>query len=61
MSRLKGRIFFEPEDSVTTVLAGREEFRKPIPSLHRQVCSRLTGNSPNGFEIIPKEAQQRVR
>ncbi|HVQ20470.1 MAG TPA: ABC transporter substrate-binding protein [Terrimicrobiaceae bacterium] len=60
LSEAKGRIFFEPEDSVTTVLAGREEFLKTNPGLaqafvaaHRELTQWIRDH--------PEEAQQRVR
>jgi NitT/TauT family transport system substrate-binding protein len=60
LSEAKGRIFFEPEDSVTTVLAGREEFLKTNPGLaqafvaaHRELTQWIRDH--------PEEAQRRVR
>lgn len=55
-----GRIFFEPENTVTTVLAGREEFLKTNPELaskfataHRELTQWIRDH--------PEEAQRRVR
>jgi sulfonate transport system substrate-binding protein len=60
LSEAKGRIFFEPEDSVTTVFAGREEFLKTNPGLaqafvaaHRELTQWIRDH--------PEEAQRRVR
>jgi NitT/TauT family transport system substrate-binding protein len=60
LSEAKGRIFFEPKDSVTTVLAGREEFLKSNPGLarafvaaHRELTQWVRDH--------PEEAQRRVR
>jgi NitT/TauT family transport system substrate-binding protein len=60
LSEAKGRIFFEPENSVTTVLAGREEFLKTSPELarafvaaHRELTQWIRDH--------PEEAQRRVR
>ncbi|HEY5707157.1 MAG TPA: ABC transporter substrate-binding protein [Terrimicrobiaceae bacterium] len=55
-----GRIFFEPENTLTTVLAGREDFLSANPELsrkfaaaHRELTQWMRDN--------PEEAQRRVR
>jgi NitT/TauT family transport system substrate-binding protein len=55
-----GRIFFEPENTVTTVLAGREEFLRTNPELARKFAAahhELT----QWIRDHPEEAQRRVR
>jgi len=60
LSEAGGRIFFEPENTVTTVLAGREEFLSANPELSRKFAAahrELT----QWIRDHPQEAQQRVR
>ena len=60
LSEAGGRIFFEPENTVTTVLAGREEFLSANPDLCRKFAAahrELT----QWIRDHPQEAQQRVR
>jgi NitT/TauT family transport system substrate-binding protein len=60
LSEAGGRIFFEPENTVTTVLAGREEFLNANPDLSRKFAAahrELT----QWIRDHPQEAQQRVR
>ena len=55
-----GRIFFEPENTVTTVLAGREEFLRTNAELARKFVAahrELT----QWIRDHPEEAQRRVR
>jgi NitT/TauT family transport system substrate-binding protein len=55
-----GRIFFEPENALTTVLAGREEFLRTNPELARKFAAahhELT----QWIREHPDEAQRRVR
>ncbi len=55
-----GRIFFEPENTVTTVLAGREEFLRTNGELARKFAAahrELT----QWIRDHPEEAQRRVR
>jgi NitT/TauT family transport system substrate-binding protein len=55
-----GRIFFEPENTLTTVLAGREEFLNTNPDLCRKFAAahrELT----QWMRDHPEEAQRRVR
>jgi NitT/TauT family transport system substrate-binding protein len=60
LTEAEGRIFLEPEDTVTTVLAGREEFLTANPDLshkfataHRELTQWIRDH--------PEEAQRRVR
>jgi sulfonate transport system substrate-binding protein len=60
LSEAGGRIFFEPENTVTTVLAGREEFlsgnrdlSRKFAAAHRELTQWIRDH--------PQEAQQRVR
>ncbi len=60
LAEANGRIFFEPNDPVTTVLAGREEFLRTNPELARKFVAahkELT----QWLRDHPQEAQQRVR
>lgn len=60
VSEAGGRIFFEPENAVTTVLAGREEFLRTNPELARKFAAahhELT----RWIRDHPEEAQRRVR
>jgi NitT/TauT family transport system substrate-binding protein len=54
LSEAGGRIFFEPENTVTTVLAGREEFLSWNPQLCRKFALAHR-DSRNGYAIIPRK------
>ena len=55
-----GRIFFEPENTVTTVLAGREKFLRTNPELARKFAA-AHNELTQWIRDHPEEAQRRVR
>jgi NitT/TauT family transport system substrate-binding protein len=60
VTEAEGRIFFEPDNAVTTVLAGREEFLRTNPELARKFAAaheELT----QWILDHPEEAQLRVK
>jgi sulfonate transport system substrate-binding protein len=60
LSEAGGRIFFEPDKPVTTVLAGREEFLRTNPEVARKFAAAHR-ELMQWMRAHPEEAQQRVR